>query len=330
MLKIILINALFFSLLSAFSQKNNLEQDTKSIFRIASYKNDKVCALSFTFDDGVLEHYTLAVPQLEKHHFRGTFWINGKTILTGEKEGVVNGLPRIDWEQLKEMADKGHEISNHGWSHKKLTECNESEIRLEIKRNDSIIEEKTGYRPITFCYPGNRYNSEIVKIALENRVGTRTKQYQIGRRSTKENLQKFTQDLIDSKNWVATMIHGINSGYDIFTSDTILWNYFAYVKSLENKIWVAPFRDVAAYTKEQENTIVEIVKKRNKWILTPKCVLDEKLFTMPLTMVMSNSGCGRIIIKQGKNILPIEYLSDQCLFDFNPHGSPIIIKVMGS
>lgn len=48
--------------------------------RVAPYKDNKVCAISHTFDDGMLEHYTLVVPELEKRGFRGTFWINGQTV----------------------------------------------------------------------------------------------------------------------------------------------------------------------------------------------------------------------------------------------------------
>ena len=48
--------------------------------QIARYKQDKACAISYTFDDGLAEHYTLLVPQLEKRGFRGTFWICGSNI----------------------------------------------------------------------------------------------------------------------------------------------------------------------------------------------------------------------------------------------------------
>ena len=44
---------------------------------VARYKGDKACAISYTFDDGLAEHYTLVAPQLERRGFRGTFFING-------------------------------------------------------------------------------------------------------------------------------------------------------------------------------------------------------------------------------------------------------------
>ena len=39
---------------------------------VAPYKGDRVCAISYTFDDGLQEHYTLLFPKLEKYVFKGT------------------------------------------------------------------------------------------------------------------------------------------------------------------------------------------------------------------------------------------------------------------
>ena len=82
---------------------------------VAKYKADKKCAISYTFDDGLAEHYSLVAPALEKLGFRGTFWVNGRTIAD---TAYQRGYPRMTWKQMREMARKGHEISNHGWAHR--------------------------------------------------------------------------------------------------------------------------------------------------------------------------------------------------------------------
>ena len=38
---------------------------------VAKYKQDKTCAITYTFDDGLAEHSTVAAPELEKRGFRG-------------------------------------------------------------------------------------------------------------------------------------------------------------------------------------------------------------------------------------------------------------------
>ena len=59
---------------------------------VAKYKADKQCAISYTFDDAHLEHYTLVFPKFEKLGFKATFWVNGKTIEDYEK-GLPNHTP---------------------------------------------------------------------------------------------------------------------------------------------------------------------------------------------------------------------------------------------
>ena len=94
---------------------------------VARYKQDKACAISYTFDDGLAEHYTLVAPQLEKRGFRGTFWICGSNINKDNRN--ITDTTRMTWPQLKEMSDKGHEISNHGWAHKNFARFPIEEIK---------------------------------------------------------------------------------------------------------------------------------------------------------------------------------------------------------
>ena len=109
---------------------------------VARYKQDKACAISYTFDDGLAEHYTLVAPQLEKRGFRGTFWICGSNINKDNRN--ITDTTRMTWPQLKEMSDKGHEISNHGWAHKNFARFPIEEIKEDILKNDSAIFANTG------------------------------------------------------------------------------------------------------------------------------------------------------------------------------------------
>ena len=97
---------------------------------VAKYKGDRACAISYTFDDGLAEHYTVVFPELEKRGFKGTFWICGCYI----EQGAAAKVPRMTWAQLKDMANKGHEISNHSWSHKKMSRLPLERIKEEIEK----------------------------------------------------------------------------------------------------------------------------------------------------------------------------------------------------
>ena len=81
---------------------------------VAKYKGDRACAISYTFDDGLAEHSTVAAPELEKRGFRGTFWVCGYYT----EQGASAKVPRMTWDELREMSKKGHEVSSHSWAHK--------------------------------------------------------------------------------------------------------------------------------------------------------------------------------------------------------------------
>ncbi len=115
----------------------SVAQETPIPVTIARYQGDKICAISYTFDDGLKEHYTHAAPQLEKRGFRGTFWINGAKI--NEDTAQNPDTTRMNWQELREMIAAGHEISNHGWSHCKLTAIPLEDAIYEIRKNDTVI-----------------------------------------------------------------------------------------------------------------------------------------------------------------------------------------------
>lgn len=293
---------------------------------VAAYKNDKQCAISYTFDDGLQEHYTLVYPELEKYGFKGTFWVCGKII--EDKEAAL-GKARMTWNQLKEMSDKGHEISNHGWSHLVLRNKKTEQVRTEIAKNDSVILAETGKRPLTFCYPGNFVDEQVIKIASEGRVGTRLRQYAIGgekAHSTSEALDKWVNELLLSGDWGVTMTHGITYGYDSFGDPVILWEHLKKVKAREDSIWVGTFREVAAYVKERKNVQLNVLK--DEWGITvvPFLELDSTLFSQPLTMVVNFNSDGEVThVKQNGKELPIRKQGGEILFDFNPYGQEIQI-----
>ena len=294
---------------------------------VADYKDNKKCAISYTFDDGLEEHYTMVYPQLETLGFKGTFWVCGKII---EYKDANLGKPRMSWKQMKEMSDKGHEISNHSWSHPNLKHLDKEKIREEIDKNDSIILFHTGKKPRTFCYPGNSYDKRVEDITSEGRTATRTKQYAIGgevAKSTPQSLSKWVDELLVAEEWGVTMTHGITYGYDCFSNSETLWNHLSKVKEQENEIWVDTFAKIGAYIKERKNIQLDIVKNKSSYKVTPHLALAPELFPDPLTMVMKNGGNkSKIKVKQDRKQLPVKTFGDETLFDFNPYGGTIDIS----
>lgn len=294
--------------------------------RIAKYKDDKICAISYTFDDGLKEHYTLVAPEMNKRGLKGTFWINGTKVNEDDKHPV--DTTRVSWSELREMVAAGHEISNHGWAHKKLTKLTLENVESEIRKNDSIILEKIGVVSRTFCFPYNSHNDTIRRMASKGRVGIRTKQISVGGKSTPEKLERWVEKLIETSDWGIGMTHGITYGYDAFKDSSILWEHLDKVCDKQEQVWVGTFHDVAAYSVERENLRITTKRKGRRIIITPELPLDADLFTEPLTMVIeSEKPIDKVKIKQGRKTLSVKRLSDKVLFDFDPNGRSIVILI---
>ncbi|MDR1723995.1 MAG: polysaccharide deacetylase family protein, partial [Tannerella sp.] len=230
--------------------------DSTLHFRVAQYRADRQCAISYTFDDALEEHYTLVFPAFERLGFKGTFWVNGRTLSDTVFQG---GKPRVTWAQLRRMSKKGHEISSHGWAHKNVTRLTPEELRYELQHNDTAIYNHIGVFPRTFCYPGNAKNDSVIAVVERTRIASRTEQFSVGGKSTDESLDKRVAELLANREWGVTMTHGITYGYDHFSDADVFWRHLRKVKAQDSLIWVAPFRTVAAYVKERKALAYEIL-----------------------------------------------------------------------
>lgn len=296
----------------------------QNTIRIAKYKGDRICAVSYTFDDGLEEHYTLVYPVLEKYGIKGTFCISGSKI---ENRVLQRGMPPVTWAQLREMSDNGHEISNHGWSHQNLTKLTNEEINSEIEKNDSIIYEKTGLRPYTFCYPGNAKNHMVIALASLNRVATRVEQRSVGSKSTPEDLENWIRILKNKQAWGIGMTHGITYGYDPFSDPSVLWDHLQKEKDMQDSLWIGTFREIAAYIKERDSLKLHIIKDTSAELnIFPELSLDKRLFSDSLTIVIDQSDIKHADIRQNERKLNYKIDKDKLLFDFDPHGGMIQIK----
>ena len=292
---------------------------------VAKYRHDKVCAISYTFDDGLAEHYTLAAPQLEQRGFRGTFFINGSKVNKDERH--IKDTTRVTWPQLKEMAEKGHEISNHGWAHRNFAKFPFEVLKEDILKNDSAIYAHVGVMPRTYAYPNNTKQGEAMAFVARNRVGTRLKQRSVGSKRTARDLEKWMETLIKTGDWGVGMTHGLTYGYDAFGNPQRLWEHWEQVKANEDKIWVGTFHEVVSYLKEREAIRLTVTEKKNKLHVVPELPLDKELFTEPLTMVVEGGTMKKVSARQGKKKLSVQLRSDKAFFDFDPFGGEIIVTI---
>lgn len=290
--------------------------------KVADYKDGKECAVSLTFDDSMKEHYTIVAPELEKRGFRGTFWMVGAWMPAQPQYDTTH----FTWAEAKELHQRGHEMSNHTWSHPDMTTLTPEQLEQEIRKNDEAILQNIGSPSITFCFPYNVYNETVVAAAMEGRVGARMTEFWFGgQHSPKEYLQQQVEEALAAGSWISGMTHGINYGYDCYTDPTEFTDFLDYLKSLEDRIWIGTFREVAAYTAVAKNIQIEVENNGKGIKVIPSTSLDQTLYETPLTLEINTAGKK---LKAGQNGQPLEvsYRNGKAYVTFCPFAGEISIK----
>lgn len=112
--------------------------------------SEKVVAI--TFDDGPNPVYTPQVLEIfEAVSGKATFFMIGEQL---EKHPEVAKL----------VAEKGHEIGNHTYTHPNLTELSEADAHKELAQTESKIEELIGAKPTIMRPPFFGFNEYVQKV----------------------------------------------------------------------------------------------------------------------------------------------------------------------
>ncbi|MFE9450822.1 polysaccharide deacetylase family protein [Streptomyces sp. NPDC006739] len=108
-----------------------------------------------TYDDGPDPHYTPHIlDTLAAHDVRAMFFVCGEMAVEHK-------------ELLARMADEGHVVGNHTWTHPLLTQLGRAEIRDEMERTSDVIEDAYGERPQWFRAPYGAWNRAAFQLGAE-------------------------------------------------------------------------------------------------------------------------------------------------------------------
>ncbi|WP_155591664.1 polysaccharide deacetylase family protein [Lysinibacillus cavernae] len=99
--------------------------------------HEKVVAL--TFDDGPTENTDALLSLLDDYQVKATFFLIGKDIEENPEEA-------------KKIAEAGHQIGNHTYSHKRMVLKSTSFIKKEIEKTDALIA-RIGYQETPMVRP---------------------------------------------------------------------------------------------------------------------------------------------------------------------------------
>ncbi len=127
--------------------------------------NQKKKAVTFSFDDGVLQDIRL-IEIMNKYGLKGTFNINSGYL------GRPNRLNRngrdvdhtkVTDEQVRTLY-RGHEVAVHAVTHPDLTLLDEEEIIWQVENDRRALSYLCGYEVVGMAYPFGTTDDRVVQI----------------------------------------------------------------------------------------------------------------------------------------------------------------------
>ena len=101
---------------------------------------------------------------LDKYNVKATFFLLG-----------LWADDHVD--EVQKIYDEGHEIGNHGYSHKDLPTMNYENILLDIQKCNETVRNITGHSPTLLRAPSGAYDNKTISAAEE--LGMMTIQWDV-------------------------------------------------------------------------------------------------------------------------------------------------------
>ena len=232
-------------------------------------------AVSITFDDAYISHVDQAMPLLESHGFRGTFYLIVDKLF---RKGKYTNVPSAAISEWQAAAVRGHEMASHTVSHIPLDTMEVSQMRAELINSKATLDSLfLGEPVVSLAYPFSRTNDavevEASIIYRSGRVGPPTDGSAVYNHpatvdlmrlkayfpcSTMEQWNDAVNRTINGKGWLIEALHPINEpGFcRVATEDFAQHLQFLFHKL--PSIWVAPVREVGERIRQWRNVAVQI------------------------------------------------------------------------
>lgn len=273
---------------------------------------------------------------------------------------IIDG-PMIGWDELRTYAARGHEFGVHTISHPRLAVLDEENLLFELEKCAEDIERELGKAHLFSAEcPFGTENERVMEYALDlfpatrnrmpepyleeiNRSGTfdvkkdyqkEYVQFQRGPLSrTDQDLMKSWIDDIITRNdvWLVLVFHGIEGiGWEAISEDRIR-DYFTYIASKSEDVWVAPFREVTKYIRQRMASEVMLQVASNEIKIELKSDLDPYWYDQPLTLkTYFDMAWEKVKLVQGNEEKELEVQQDEggqyVQYDYQPSKGSLILK----
>ncbi|MDD3155840.1 MAG: polysaccharide deacetylase family protein, partial [Victivallaceae bacterium] len=289
---------------------------------VCKWKNNAQAAFTLTFDDGLKDQFVHALALLKKYQFRASFYVTGQTLL--KLSDTPPPADRMSLEDLQTLRSLGHEIGNHSFHHYQLPRAKTPEdLRLEIDGPRRIFQEKLGFLPETFCYPGCSNNPAIEKLVLVHHLGAMRWRFACGgaEGSTGEYSQKICERALFSGGHTAGMIHAITAGFSRYTGG--VKDFESLLRELDlrrERLWVDTCANIMRYEKTRSGASIKLLGTQD---YVQRFVL-ESFFPSPCALTLRLPAKEAFLVQQNDKPVEVIRRNGFALFDVLPGEFKII------
>lgn len=266
----------------------------------------------------------------------------------------------VTWDQIRSYAKQGHEFASHTVTHPRLAVLDDVNMLYELEKSKEEILKQLG-SSYTFSAEGP-YGTENDRVmekmypiypAMRNRMpepfleelnrwaemhpGDSKKEYvQWQRGATTKTPLPLMKAWVDTvathkNNWLVLVFHGVDGiGYEALSHE-LLDEYFQYMKTKENDLWIATFGNVTKYMRERMAATIESQNASNKITIILKHTLNPSLYNYPLTLRTNvPSGWKSVKVTQADKVAKYQVKKDNnnsyILYDAIPNAGPIELQ----
>lgn len=200
---------------------------------------------------------------------------------------IIDG-PMIGWDELRTYATRGHEFGVHTISHPRLAVLDEENLLFELEKCAEDIERELGkYFLFSAECPFGTENERVMEYALElfpatrnrmpepwleeiNRSGRFDRQKEYGTeyiqwqrgplsQTSPELMKSWVDDILTRDDtWLVLVFHGIEGiGWEAIP-ETRIRDYFQYIASKSDDVWVATFAEVTKYLRQRMASTIQM------------------------------------------------------------------------
>ncbi len=239
----------------------------------------------------------------------------------------------ITWEEIREIASRGHEFGNHTISHPRLAILDEPNLlwELEMCREDILHNLGPGHTFSCEC-PYGTENERVMEYAFDIHPALRNRmpepylaelnrasdtppgaaegeyvQWQRGPLSGTplERMKSWVDTCLAHDHlWLVLVFHGVEGvGWEPVPEET-LERYFRYMDSSGDRLWVGTFREVTKYMRERMSSQISVTREAGELNIELTHRIDPELYDMPLTLrTLLPDDWEQVIVSQGGETL---------------------------